>query len=111
MDDDFNSAGALGHLFDLVRAINQARSENATPEQLQAAQDTLRELTGVFGLRLEQGQQEKQAADPFIDLLVSLRTDLRKQKLWSLSDQVRDRLNELGVIIEDTKEGSTWRYE
>lgn len=111
MDDDFNSAGALGRLFDLVRAVNQARSEGATDADLQPAQNLLRELTGVFGLRLAQPEQDKQAAGPFIDLLVELRGELRKQKLWALSDTVRQRLADLGVIIEDSKEGSTWRYQ
>lgn len=111
MDDDFNSAGALGFLFELVRAINLTRSVGATPEQLQPAQHILRELTGVLGLQLQDEEKQAQAADPFIDLLVELRSELRAQKLWALADQVRNRLAELGVIIEDSKEGSTWRYK
>jgi cysteinyl-tRNA synthetase len=111
MDDDFNSAGAMGHLFDLVRAINQARADGADDAALQPAQDQFRELTAVLGLRLEQAAQEEQAADPFIELLLEVRSELRKQKLWALSDTVRDRLAELGVVIEDSKEGSSWRYQ
>jgi cysteinyl-tRNA synthetase len=65
----------------------------------------------VLGLRLSKAGQEKQAADPFIDLLVEIRGELRKQKLWALSDLVRDRLKELGVTIEDSKEGTGWRYQ
>ncbi len=110
MDDDFNTAGALSQLFDLVRAINQTRDAGATDPELQPAQDKLRALAGVLGLRLDQEEKGQQAAEPFIDLLVSLRTDLRKQKQWALSDQVRDQLAELGVILEDSKEGTTWRW-
>ncbi len=110
MDDDFNTAGALSQMFDLVRVINQARDAGANDEQLQPAQDKLRELAGVLGLRLDQEEKGQQAAEPFIDLLVTLRTDLRKQKQWALSDQLRDRLAELGVILEDSKEGTTWRW-
>lgn len=110
MDDDFNTAGALGQLFDLVRAVNQARADGANDDQLKPAQDLLRELAGVLGLRLAQREQGRQAADPFIDLLVEVRGEIRKQKLWALSDLIRDRLKELGVVIEDSKEGSTWRY-
>jgi cysteinyl-tRNA synthetase len=109
MDNDFNTAGALGVLFDLVRAINQARADGATDEQLQPTQNLLRELTGVMGLKLEAAQTEDQAAGPFIDLLVELRTEIRKQKLWALSDRIRDRLSELGVLLEDSKEGTSWR--
>lgn len=111
MDDDFNSAGALGFLFELVRVINQARAENADDKNLKSAQDLLRELTGVLGLSLEKSTVGESSADPFIDLLVEIRKEIRSQKLWSLSDQIRDRLSELGVIIEDSKEGTSWRWK
>ncbi len=111
MDDDFNSAGAMGYLFELVRCINQTRADGGTGEQLKPGQDTLRELTGVLGLQLkDEGAQSAKASDAFIDLLVEVRTELRKQKLWALSDVVRNRLLELGVTLEDSKEGTTWRY-
>ena len=109
MDDDFNTAGALGYIFELVRAINTARNKGATNEQLQPAQETLRELTGVLGLRLEE-KSGAGDADKFIDLLVEVRSEVRAQKLWALSDQIRDKLAELGVTIEDGKEGSSWRW-
>ncbi len=111
MDDDFNTAGALGHLFELVRAINLARDSGASSVALQEAQQTLLELAGVLGLTLERQPEVGGEATPFIDLLVELRSDLRKQKLWALSDMIRDRLKELGVIIEDSKEGTSWRWE
>ena len=48
--------------------------------------------------------------DGFINLLVEVRTEVRKQKLWALSDLIRDRLKTLGVTIEDGKEGTKWRW-
>lgn len=111
MDDDFNSAGALGFLFELVRVINQARSENAEDASLKPAQDLLLELTGVLGLSLVASGGRESSADAFITLLVEIRKEIRTQKLWNLSDQIRDRLLELGVIIEDSKEGSSWRWK
>ncbi|HHY88072.1 MAG TPA: cysteine--tRNA ligase [Chloroflexi bacterium] len=111
MDDDFNTAGALAALFELVRAINQTRDSGATDDQLRPAQDLLLELSGVLGLQLEQQDKGGAQADPFINLLVSVRSELRRQKLWAISDQIRDRLAELGVVIEDSREGSTWRWE
>jgi cysteinyl-tRNA synthetase len=109
MDDDFNTAGAVAALFELVKAINTARDSGATDDQLKPAQTTLHELTGVFGLRLadKKGSGE---TDGFIDLLVEVRTEVRMQKLWALSDLIRDRLNALGVTIEDGKEGTKWRW-
>jgi cysteinyl-tRNA synthetase len=111
MDDDFNSAGALGHLFDLVRAINSARDLGVGSEVLEPAQALLIELSGVLGLRLERRPEKGAEADPFVQLLVELRGELRKQKLWGLSDTVRERLADLGVVIEDSRDGTTWRWE
>ncbi|MBT7191335.1 MAG: cysteine--tRNA ligase [Anaerolineae bacterium] len=110
MDDDINTAGALGHIFELVRSINSARDAGATAEQLRDAQDTLRELTGILGLELTE-KEGSGDADKFINLLVEVRTEVRAQKLWALSDQIRDKLKELGISIEDTKEGTSWRWE
>jgi len=110
MDNDFNSAGALGNLFDLVRVINQTRADGATDQQLLPAQQLILELTGVLGLQLEEEGQGKKAADPFIDLLVEVRLELRKQKQFALSDLIRDRLTGLGVTLEDSKEGTTWHW-
>jgi cysteinyl-tRNA synthetase len=109
MDDDFNTPLALAALYELVKAINTARDQGANDEQLDPARSMLRELTGVLGLRL----QEKQGsgdADKFIDLLVEVRSEVRKQKLWALSDLIRDKLKEQGVVIEDSKEGTKWRW-
>jgi cysteinyl-tRNA synthetase len=111
MDDDFNTAGALGYLFDLVRAINQARDSEVSTENLDRAQGLLRELTGVFGLELDRPAAQGGEARRFVDLLVEVRSELRRQKLWALSDQLRNRLAELGVILEDGKEGTSWRWE
>ena len=110
MDDDFNTPLALAALHELVKAINTARDNGATNDQLQPAQATLRELTGVLGLRLQEKQGSGGDADKFIDLLVQVRGEVRKQKLWQLSDLIRDQLKELGVALEDTKEGTTWRW-
>ncbi|MBI1794443.1 MAG: cysteine--tRNA ligase [Chloroflexi bacterium] len=109
MDDDFNTAGAVAVLFELVKAINTARDKGATDDELKSAQDQLRELTGVLGLRL-QGRQGSSETDKFVNLLIEVRNEVRKQKLWPLSDLIRDRLKELGVTIEDSKDGTTWRW-
>lgn len=111
MDDDFNTAGALAQLFDLVRAINQARDGGMNTVHLQSAQNVLSELATVLGLRLERPQIEGGQAAPFIDLLIEMRNELRRRKLWALSDLLRDRLSDLGVLLEDSREGTTWRWK
>jgi len=110
MDDDFNTAGALAPLYELVKAVNTARDAGASDEQLVPAQTTLRELTSVLGLRLAE-KTGSGDADKFIDLLVEVRSEARAEKMWALSDMIRDKLKELGVTIEDSKDGTSWRWE
>jgi len=109
MDNDFNTAGAIAALFELSKFINTARDNGATDEQLKSAQSTFRQLANVLGLKLEE-KQGTGDADKFIGLLIEVRAEVRKQKLWALSDQIRDKLKELGVTIEDSKDGTSWRY-
>lgn len=109
MDDDFNSAGAMGYMFDLVKQINTARDNGATSKQLAPAQMALRELADVLGLRLRESTADS-SAEPFIGLLVDIRQELRQQKLWALSDKIRDQLAEQGVVIEDSAGDSTWHW-
>jgi cysteinyl-tRNA synthetase len=109
MDDDFNTGLALSVLFELVRSINTARDQGARDEQLEPAQVVLRELTGVLGLRLLEKQGSAQS-DALIALLVEVRAEIRKQKLWTLSDLIRDKLATLGVAIEDSRDGTTWKW-
>ncbi|MBP9041677.1 MAG: cysteine--tRNA ligase [Anaerolineaceae bacterium] len=111
MDDDFNTAGALACLFELVRVINQARADGATDVELSLAQELVRRLTGVLGLTLDKVKESGTAADRFIDLLIEVRKELRTNKMWALSDMVRDRLAELGVVLEDSKEGTSWHWK
>ncbi|MCQ3954752.1 cysteine--tRNA ligase [Chloroflexi bacterium CFX2] len=109
MDNDFNTAGAVAALFELSKSVNTARDNGATADQLKPAQDVFRELAGVLGLTLEE-KKGSGGADKFIDLLIEVRSEVRKQKLWALSDLIRDKLKELGVILEDTKDGTTWKW-
>ncbi len=107
MDRDFNSPQALAALFDLVRDINRAVDQGANVEE---AQQALRELCAVLGFSFEAPQLDL-TAKPFIDLLVDLRTELRKEKQWQLADRVRTSLKELGVALEDTPQGTVWKQE
>jgi len=109
MDNDFNTAGGLAAIFDLVRAINAARDAGVGGEPFADAQAVLRALTDVLGLRLEASKTDNQSIAPFVELLLAVRQDLRKAKLWALSDKIRDELKALDVIVEDSAQGSTWR--
>jgi cysteinyl-tRNA synthetase len=111
MDDDFNTAGALGALFEMVTAINRGRDAGVGGAPFVAAQETLLELASVLGLQLAAAPPQTAEAAPFIELLLELRAKLRVAKQYALADEVRQRLTDLGVVVEDTREGSTWRME
>jgi cysteinyl-tRNA synthetase len=113
MDDDFNTPGALGALFDLVREINRRRAAGEPSGQVAAGQATLQSLAAVLGLQLDTPERgtDGEDAGPFIDLLLATRQRLREAKQWLLADEVRDRLRDLGVVVEDRPDGAVWRRE
>ena len=106
MEDDLNTPRALAALFDLTRDINRATDAGGNTADARA---TLRELCDVLGLSLQATSSSTQQAAPFIDLLVTLRTELRAAKQWQLADHVRDGLLELGVEVKDGPEGTVWQ--
>jgi cysteinyl-tRNA synthetase len=109
MDDDFNTAKALGILFDLARDINQAADTGTGTGE---AVELLRTFAvDIMGLRLPavQSQSGTVEAAPFIELLIQTRLDLRQAKQYQMADQIRTKLAELGILLEDTPKGTTWR--
>jgi cysteinyl-tRNA synthetase len=111
MDDDFNSPRAVARTFDLARMINQARDSGAAADSLAYAQSILQEFVGVLGLTLKgRLATAPLATEPFIALLIETRAELRAAKQWALADRVRDRLAELGVILEDGPGGTIWKH-
>lgn len=110
MDDDLNTPQAVAALFDLARDINRGRDAGQSVDDGQA---TLRELCGVLGLTFAQradGDADLAAA-PFIDLLVSVRSELRAARQFALADQIRDGLSEQGVTLEDGLQGTQWQRQ
>jgi cysteinyl-tRNA synthetase len=123
MDDDFNTGGAVSELFELLRALNkyvdQQRLEDpaARPQAALAAFRrgvvTLRELTALLGLFPEPppapDQESDQLLGQLLELLIELRAESRKKKDFATADRIRIRLAELGVTLEDRKDGTAWR--
>ncbi|MEE2884897.1 MAG: cysteine--tRNA ligase [Chloroflexota bacterium] len=107
MDDDINTPKALAVMFDLVRDINRVSESGETAAD---AQDLLKELASVLGLRLDASDNSgPEVISPFVDLLVDLRTQLRTKKQFDLADDIRDKLANFGILIEDTQDGTEWR--
>lgn len=108
MDDDFNAPQAVAALFDLARDINRGRDEGG---DVTAAGRLLAELAGVLGLELKSEGGEAGDAAPFIQLLVDTRRELRQAKQYQLADGVRQKLEALGVMLEDSAGGTGWKVK
>jgi cysteinyl-tRNA synthetase len=111
MDHDLNTSQAIAALFDLAREIN--RSQEAG-RNVKAAQDTLRRLGGVLGLTFQDRNlkgQDLLSAQPFIQLLLDTRAQLRQAKQFELADKIRDGLADQGIVLEDTPGGTEWQRQ
>ena len=121
MQDDFNTAGALGNLFDLCRIINKSMDSVGDSTTLGDAVNEILILGKTFGI-LEQDpddylQKEKlskseiEISEEQINQLIEERTSARTDKNWEKSDEIRDYLNSKGICIEDCAEGTIWRVK
>ena len=112
MDDDFNTPEAYSVLFDLAREVNRLKGEGAADAAALAGR--LRELAGVLGL-LEQDPEaffkgnegDDEVAE--IEGLIKARNDARAAKDWPAADAARNRLTEMGIVLEDGAGGTSWR--
>ena len=117
MDDDFNSARAIGEIFDTVKDINTIiQSPGFSISQdliapLKNARDKIIELTGVLGLNLSP-RTEADAEDissQEIESMIEKRNIARKDRDFNEADRIRDELLSRGIILEDRKEGTIWK--
>jgi cysteinyl-tRNA synthetase len=111
MDADLNTPKAIAVLFDLAHEINRAREAGQSVSQ---AQETLRRLGGILGLTfhgrgIDDGH--RLTVKPFIELLLTARAELRRAKQYTLADHIREGLAQQGIVLEDTPQGTQWRYQ
>ena len=113
MDDDFNTPEAYSVLFELAREVNRLKGEGSAHAAGLAGR--LRELAGVLGLLTQDPEaffQGSAGADDEvaeIEALIKARNDARAAKDWPAADAARNRLNELGIVLEDGPQGTSWR--
>lgn len=114
MDDDFNTPEAYSALFDLAREVNRLKDTDQAAANGLAAR--LRTLAGVLGLLeqdpeqfLQNGANINDEEVAQIEALIQMRIDARKAKDWAQADVARDKLNEMGIVLEDGAGGTRWR--
>lgn len=109
MNDDFNTAGALGYVFDLVRAVNVHLTEKAQPDKegLEQALAFWHDINGILGIFDEGTAADSETAE--IEALIAERLEARKAKDFRRSDEIRAELAERGIILEDTPQGTRWK--
>ena len=101
MDDDLNTADALGAIFEMVRACNAEMNEETDRETVKLALDTLLELTAVCGILRRKEAEESDE----VQKLAEARAKARAEKNWAESDRLRDAIQALGYVVKDTKQG------
>ena len=101
MDDDLNTADAMGKMFELVRDANVALDENSPKQAIAAVLDALGEMAGVFGILTRKADD----GDEKVKALIEARAKARAEKNWAESDRLRDEITALGYVLKDTKQG------
>ncbi len=123
MDDDFNTAAAIGVLFELANTVNRfieenqvesGESANAKPVALAAGRELV-ELGRLLGLFIEAPQRQRGVGDGLLDSVISVAVEVRQaakgNQDFTTADGIRDSLTAVGVTLEDRAEGAEWRVE
>ena len=109
MDDDFNTADAISVIFELVREANTLVSSGTMARrEAERYLSLFDELTGVLGLLYAEKDADTELAEE-VEALIAARQAARKAKNWAEADRIRDKLKEMGIILEDTPQGVRWR--
>jgi cysteinyl-tRNA synthetase len=114
MDDDFNTAGAMAKIFDLVKEANLILAKGKLPESELAAlskiKSTIEELDSFLNiLYYKESFKSSIEDDSIIQILIDIRKKIRDAKNWDLSDEIRDRLDEIGIVLKDFPDKTTWQ--
>lgn len=104
MDNDFNTPFALSSLFDFIRDMNREINElNVSKDTLINIKEFINEIGDILGFEFVLNKSHGDATDELVNILTDIREKLRKKKDYELSDEIRSKLNDLNIVIEDRK--------
>lgn len=106
MDDDFNTADAISAIFELVKLSNSTISEESSVDYLRKLQETIERLCEVLGIITE---KKTEVLDSDVEALIEERQQARKAKNFAMADEIRGKLLDMGIVLEDTREGVKWK--
>ena len=106
---DWDMIAAMGYLLDLAKAMDRAQQASVEEALIHQAKEEMRQALATWGIRLDSsGCDHLSDISPLVELLISIRRKLRESKQWALADEIRNRLSSLGILLEDTAEGTRW---
>jgi cysteinyl-tRNA synthetase len=105
MDDDLNTADAIGYLFEMTRDINSVISEKVSPEYIENVKSVYVELCELLGFGNDKSDDDVE----YIEEMIAKRTEAKKAKNFAEADAIRNELLEKGIILEDTRQGVKWK--
>ena len=106
MEDDFNTADAISAVFELVKLANSTAGEDSSALYVAYVKNTIEELCGVLGIITE---KKAEVLDSQVEELIAARQQARKEKNFARADEIRAQLLEMGILLEDTREGVKWK--
>lgn len=106
MDDDLNTADAISVIFELVKLSNTTVNENSSKAYCDKMASTIFQLCDILGIHVE---KEQELLDEDIEALIAERQQARKNKNFARADEIRNSLLEMGIALEDTREGVKWK--
>jgi cysteinyl-tRNA synthetase len=113
MEDDFNTAKAIGEMHKLAKEINIYAAGNYEADQINFAEvmKIYMDMAKIIGIFESKKNNVNSKIDELIAFILNIRASAKKEKNYALADRIRDGLREIGIIVEDTKTGVKWKWE
>ena len=109
MDEDFNSRDAIASIFEFSREVNKYLESKPTKSGLEEALNAFKIFDEILSIFKFQNAPQEHMLAPLMDLIIDIRQKARADKNFKLADEIRDRLKELGIVIEDHADGVKWK--